>query len=92
VSSAHHNDGIPRARRALDIPPGGMSKEEDWSGANNAKADKLRVRSLQQRARTQGLELRHSDSGYALIDSVRKPIQDRRDMTLDEIDAWLDRG
>ena len=87
----HPYDGIPHARRTLAVPPGGASREEDWRGANEAKADKLRGKSLQRRARAQGIELRHSDSGYALIDAGRTPVHDRHDMTLDEVEAWLDR-
>lgn len=86
-----HDDGVPHSRRALAAPPGG-TRQEDWSGADKAKDDKLKHRSLQRRAREQGIELRHSDSGYALIDAARKPIQDRRDLTLKEVAAWLERG
>jgi hypothetical protein len=83
--------GIPRVRREVAVPPGGRAREEHWPGANDAKAEKLRGRSLQRRAGAQGLELRHSDSGYALIDSARKPVKDRSDMTLDEVESWLER-
>jgi len=85
------NDGIPHVRRTLAVPLGGARPEEDWTGANEAKADKLRVRSLRRRARAQGIEVRYSDSGYALIDAARKPVHDRRDMTLDEIESWIER-
>jgi len=85
------NDGIPHIRTLL-IPPGGASREEDLTGANEAKVAKLRGRSLQRRARAQGIELRHSASGYALIDAARKPVQDRHDMTLDEVESWLERA
>jgi len=74
----------------LAVPPGGASKEEDWSGANAAKAAKLKGRSLERRARAQGIELRHSATGYALIDAARKPVHDRHDLTLDEVEAWLE--
>lgn len=92
MSAGHHNDGVPHIRRALAVPPGARSREEDWTGANDAKADKLRVKSLQRRARAQGVAFRHSDSGYALIDAARRPVDDRHDMTLDEIESWLDRN
>jgi hypothetical protein len=75
----------------LTLPPGASAQEEEWGGANDAKASKLKGRSLERRARAQGLELRHAASGYALIDETRKPIHDRRDMTLDEVAAWLKR-
>lgn len=85
-------DGVRRVRRAVVVPPGGASGEEDWRGANEAKIEKLRVNALRRRARTSGLELRHSDYGYALIDTARKPVDDRDDMSLDEIELWLDRA
>ena len=81
--------GVPRVRRALPRPTGGARPQEEWSGANKEKTDKLRHRSLQRRARAQGIELRHSDNGYALIDSGRKRIDERDDMSLDEIEKWL---
>lgn len=90
MNPPHPYDGIPHTRRALGVPPGGASTEEDWSGANAEKADKLKGRSLERRARAQGIELRHSASGYALVDAARKPIDDRHDMTLDEVEAWLE--
>jgi hypothetical protein len=76
--------GIPRARQALAAVP-----EEDWHGANKAKADSLRHRTLQRRAGALGIELRHSAYGYSLIDSARKRVDERSDMTLDEIESWL---
>ena len=62
---------------------------EDYRGANDAKAEKLRRNTLQRRATSLGLELRHSEYGYALIDSARRRIDDRGDMTLDEIESKL---
>ncbi|HEY2208029.1 MAG TPA: hypothetical protein VGM80_10580 [Gaiellaceae bacterium] len=85
-------DGIPHSRQVLVVPPGGRSSEEDVRGANDAKHGKLRQKSLQRRARAQGVELRHSDSGYALIDAARNPVDDRHDLTLDEVESLLDRG
>jgi hypothetical protein len=82
--------GIPRGR-GVSAPLGSASREERWPGANEAKAEKLRVRSLQRRAGACGFGLRHSDYGYALIDSTRKRIEDRSDMTLDEVESLLDR-
>lgn len=76
--------GVPRIRRALPALP-----EEDWHGANEAKTDKLRHKSLQRRARARGLELRHSAYGYALIKAPRTRIDERSNMTLDEIESWL---
>ena len=74
------------------MPLGGASREESWPGANEAKAEKLGVRSLRRQAAARGLQLRHSDSGYALIDSARKPVNDRNNMTLAEVDSWLGRA
>lgn len=81
--------GVPRSRAVLTPPPGGASRGETWSGANEAKAEKLGVRNLKRQAGAQGLELRHSDSGYALIDSTRKPVNGNA-MTLAEVSSWLD--
>lgn len=88
----HSENGVPRSRTLLTRPPGGVSREETWPGANEAKAEKLGVRSLKRSAAARGLELRHSDSGYALINSARKPIDDRNDMTLAEVESWLKRA
>ena len=85
MSSRQRDDGgVPRGRAELVAVP-----EEDWRGANEAKSDKLRHKSLQRSARARGLELRHSAYGCALIDAARKPIDDRSDLTLDEIESWL---
>jgi hypothetical protein len=93
VKAEHHADGgIPRARRGVTVPPGGASGEERWPGANEAKAEKLGVRSLKRQAAAQGLQLRHSDSGYTLVNSARKPVNDRNNMTLAEVEAWLGRA
>ena len=92
MSSHNHEDGIPRIRRAVNAPPGSTSREERWPGANEAKVEKLRGRRLQRQAGARGLELRHSADGYALIDSARKRVDDRSDMTLAEVEAWLKRG
>lgn len=77
--------------RAISAPPGGSSREEIWLGANEAKAEKLGVRSLKRSAAAQGLQLRHSDYGYALIDSARKPVNGN-EMTLAEVASWLGRA
>lgn len=89
MSPEHHGDGgIPRARRGFSVPRGGASKDESWPGANEAKAEKLGARSLKRQAAAQGLALRHSDSGYSLIDSARKPVSGNN-MTLAEVESWL---
>ena len=85
----HGNDGIPRARRGVTAPPGGASREELWPGANAEKAEKLLLRSLKRQAGAQGLELRHSAYGYALIDSARKRVEERNDLTLAEVKSRL---
>jgi hypothetical protein len=93
VNTGRREDGgIRRTHLRLVLPPGRASNEEEWRGANQAKIDKLRHKGLQRRARARGLELRHSAYGYALIDSARKPIEERSDMTLDEIESWLERA
>ena len=84
--------GIRHVRRGVSAPPGSASAEERWLGANDAKVEKLRGRNLQRRAGLQGLELRHSTYGYALIDSARKHVKDRNDLTLDEVESWLQRS
>ena len=85
-------DGVPRSRTVLSPLPGGVSREESWPGANEAKAEKLGAKSLKRSAAAQGLQLRHSDSGYALINSARKPVNDRNNMTLAEVESWLGRA
>jgi hypothetical protein len=47
---------------------------------------------LHRRARAEGIELRHSAYGYAMIDPSRRPVEDRHDLTLDEVEALLDRA
>jgi hypothetical protein len=84
--------GVPRLHQRLVVPPGSPSTEEDYRGANEAKAEKLRRKNLQRRASAAGLELRHSAYGYALIDSARRRVQDRGDMSLDDVESWLQRG
>ena len=91
MSPEHHgNDGIPRARGRVSIP--GASREERWPGANEEKTEKLLVRSLKRQAGIQGLQLRHSAYGYALIDSAGKRVDDRNDMTPTEVKSWLGGG
>ena len=85
-----NDDGVPRSRIVLTPPLGGAPREESWPGANEAKAEKLGVRSLKRQAGTRGLQLRHSDYGYALIDSAGVPVNGNN-MTLDEVESWLGR-
>jgi hypothetical protein len=84
--------GIPGIRRVVAARPRDAAPEEDWHGAEKEKVERLRINRLQRRAGARGLELRHSDYGYALIDSTRKRIDERSDMTLKEIEAWLERA
>jgi hypothetical protein len=84
-----HDDGIPRRSGRITVPPRSPSAVEDLSGANAAKADKLRRNALMRLARAHGLELRHTAYGYGLIDAARKRVDDRSDMTLDEVESWL---
>jgi hypothetical protein len=93
VSSAGRGEGgIPHSHQRLTAPPGSPLTEEDWRGANEAKTEKLRRNSLERRARTSGLQLRHSAYGFALIDTARKPINERNNMSLDEVESWLDQA
>ena len=62
----------------------------DAAAANLEMADKLRRNGLRKKARASGLELRHSDYGYALIDAERNRVGGRNDLTLDEVAAHLD--
>jgi hypothetical protein len=87
-----NDGGVPRSHERLVAPPGSPTTAEDYRGANDAKAEKLRRNTLQRRASALGLELRHSEYGYALIDSTRRRVEDRGDMTLDEIESRLLRG
>ena len=92
MSPERREGGIPRAPQGVFAPAGGVSVKESWPGANDEKVEKLRVKSLKRRAAAQGLELRHSAYGYALIDSARKHVEDRNDMSLREIEACLKRA
>lgn len=84
-----NENGVPHSRRVLTPPLGGASREESWPGANEAKAEKLGAKSLKRSAAALGLQLRHSDSGYALIDSARRPVNGNN-MTLAEVESWLE--
>lgn len=84
-------DGIPRRQQRL-VAAHGAEKAGDWIGANDAKTEKLRRQTLRRRARAQGLELRNSEYGYALIDAARHPVEDRHDLSLDEVESRLARS
>ena len=87
VSSGSRNDGgVPIRVGAI---PGAPRREETWVGANEAKDETLRLRSVTRRAGAAGLEVRHSDYGYALIGTDRQSVNGRKDMSLKEIEAWL---
>jgi len=77
--SRHPRSWVTRAHDAFDA-----------AGANTEMAHKLRHKGLRRRAQLHGLELRHSDYGYALIDAARMRVDGRSDMTLDEVAAHLD--
>ena len=62
----------------------------DAAAANAEMTEKLRRTGLRRRARARGLELRHSYYGYSLVDSARTRVDDRNDLTLDEVAAHLD--
>lgn len=76
--------------RRVAALPGRPADEEQWLGANEAKVEKLRVRSVQRRASASGYQLRHSDYGYALFDAARKSVNGRYDMSVKEIESLLD--
>jgi hypothetical protein len=93
VSPAPRDEaGIPHIRREVARPPGSAPAEENWRGANDAKHEKLRRNTLQRRAGSLELALRQSAYGYSLIDSGGKRIEDRSDLTLDEVESWLERA
>ena len=89
-SPDHRSDGVPRATVRLSTLPGRAPVEEQLAGANEASDERLRVRKLERRARDNGYELRHSDYGYALIDATRKPVDDRRDLSLRAVTSLLE--
>ena len=62
----------------------------DPAEANATRASRLQHNALRRRARQQGLELRHSDYGYALIDGDRERVAGRNDLTLAEVAKHLD--
>ena len=80
--------GLPRSTHSVSTLP--RRAEEHWAGANQAKAEKLRGRSLQRRAGANGFELRHSAYGYSIVDSARNLVDGRNDLSLDEVESWLD--
>ena len=84
--------GSPRRRERLSLTSGQASRDETWPGANEEKRQKLQRNKLQRLAQAQGLELRHSAYGYALFDSGREQVDDRNDMTLDEVGRASDRA
>jgi len=89
VSSARSNEGgLPRAHGRVP-PPRISPAPERGPDANEAKKEKLRRNNLQRRARARGLELRHSAHGYSLIDAARNRVEDRNDLTLDEVELRL---
>jgi hypothetical protein len=69
---------------------GRENDEFDAAAANREMATKLQRNRLRRRARSQGLELRHSAYGYSLIDAARRRIDDRNDLTLNEVAGHLD--
>ncbi len=88
MSPERRNEGGPGvARRVVALPV--RAPVETWVGANQAKDEKLRVRSLHRRAVAQGYQLRHSDYGYALMDAERKLVGVRNDLSLKEIESLL---
>jgi hypothetical protein len=62
---------------------------DDGQRANEERVAKLRSNSLRRLARKSNLQLRHSDSGYSLVDSTSGHVDGRRDLTLDEVEGYL---
>jgi hypothetical protein len=81
-----------RGRRVRAARSVRASDDFDAGAANAEMAEKLRRGELRRRAHARGLELRHSDYGYALIDGARKHVDGRNDLTLDEVAARLEAG
>ena len=79
-----------KGRRRPQAPVKRTHEVYDPAVANTEMVDKLRRNGLKRKARSRGLELRHSSYGYALIDAERKRVDDRNDLTLDEVAARLD--
>jgi hypothetical protein len=63
--------------------------EETSAGANQARDETLRLRAARRSAGAEGLDVRHSDYGYALIGTDRKSVNGRNDMSLKEIESWI---
>jgi len=88
VNSERRNEGGPGvARKVVALPA--RATVETWVGANQAKDEKLRVRSLNRRAGAGGFQVRHSDYGWALMDADRNPVGGRNDLSLKEIESLL---
>lgn len=85
-SESRNDSGVPIR---VGLIPGRPPREETWVGANQAKDEKLRLRSVKRRAGAEGLEIRHSDYGYALVGADRKLVDGRNDMSLKEVESWL---
>ena len=79
-------DGVPVR---VGKVPGSPRPVETWVGANQASDEKIRVRKLERRARDNGYEIRHADSGYALIDPARQAVDGRRDLNLRDVSSLL---
>ena len=71
-----------RTRRDID--------DFDAVAANKEMAHTLQRNALKRKARSHGLELRHSSYGYSLIDGARERVDGRNDLTLDEVAKRLD--
>ena len=87
MSTPRSEGGIPHRRERLTA-----TKGETWAGANEAKDEKLQRHTLERRARAQGFELPHTDSGNTLHNPERKRVDDRNDLTLKEVESCLARS
>jgi hypothetical protein len=86
TSENRSHGGLPFKIGSL---PASARPDETWVGANEAKDETLRLRSLRRRAGAGGIEIRHSDYGYAVIGTDRKSVNGRNDMSLKEIESWF---
>ena len=78
----------------LEVPVGvddGAMMTVEMDDLNKAKAHKLQRNGLRRLARERGLDLRESSYGFSLVDANKNRVDDRNDLTLDEIRVYLTR-
>ena len=92
MSDDRTDAGIPRRNRRPPVPRDFDAAKAEGREATDARNDKLRRKNLSRLARARNLELRHSSYGYSLIDAARNRIDDRSDMSLNDVKSYLDGG